>query len=212
MVRLFSGNRASVLLLLPLLAGAFFALNFQTGYYVQEKVSNLGFWGETVVIYPIYSSIGGVILVLINAIAINWIYNSNEFLERNSYLSSMLYVVLMSFYHSFYNLDGLLLAHTFLILTMAQFFELNQHDDGKRQVFNGMFFAGIAATFHPPMTALFPLFCIMIWVIRPFIFRELILAILGFSVPLLYAGVFLWYSGHTIELKLLDQVTDYLNK
>jgi hypothetical protein len=212
MVRLFSGNRAGVLLLLPLLAGIFFALNFYTGYYQQEKTSNLGSWGEAIVIYPVISSVGGAILVVINALIINRIYNTNEFLERNTYLSSMLYVVLMSFYHSFYNLDGLLLTHTFLILTMAQFFELNQHDDGRRNVFNGMFFAGLAATFHPPLTVLFPLLCIMFWVIRPFVLREFMLAVLGFGIPLLYAMVYLWYSGHTVDLKLLDQLTDYTNK
>lgn len=212
MVRLFSGNRAGVLLLLPILAGIFFALNSYTSYYVQEETSNLGYWGEAIVIYPYFLSFGGVVLVLINAVMINWIFNSNEFLERNSYLSSMLYVVLMSFYHSFYSLDGLLLTHTFLILAMGQFFELNQHSDGRRHVFNGMFFAGLAATFHPPLTAGFPLFCIMIWVVRPFIFREFILALMGFGLPLLYAIVYLWVSGHDVELQLLDQVTDYINK
>lgn len=212
MVRLFSGNRAGVLLLLPVLAGIFFVLNHYTGYYTQEKSSNLGFWGETVVIYPVFSAIGAALFVLLNAIMINRIYNNNEFLERNSYSSSMLYVVLMSFYHSFYHLDGLLLTHTFLILMMSQLFRLNQHEDGRRHVFNAMFLAGVGATFHPPLIALLPFFFFMVWVIRPFNFREFFLGILGFAIPMLYASVYLWYSEHNIDLKLLDQITDYKNK
>lgn len=211
-VRLFIGNRAGVLLLLPLIIAVYFMLNYQSGYYFQETTNNLGFWGEAVVIYPIFAGISASVLVFLNAISINWIYNSNEFLERNSYMSSLLYIILMSFYHSFYSLDGLLLAHTFLILMMSRFFELSQQEDGKKQVFNGMFFAGIAATFHPPLIALFPFLCIMVWVVRPFVLREFLLAIMGFSVPLLYAIVYLWYSGHQIVLKLLDQVTNYTNK
>jgi hypothetical protein len=109
-------------------------------------------------------------------------------------------------------LDGLLITHSCLIFTMAQLFRLNQHESGKKPVFNAMFFAGIGATFHPPMIALFPFFLIMVWVLRPFVFREFILAIIGFGVPQLYAVVFLWYSGHSINLKLLEQITDYTNK
>ena len=211
-VRLFIGNRAGVLLLLPLIIGVYFMLNYQTGYYHQEATSNLGFWGEAVVIYPVFSSIAASIFIFLNALTINWIYNSNDFLERNSYMSSLLYVLLMSFYHSFYSLDGLLLAHTFLILMMSRFFELNQHIDGRKQIFNGMFFAGVAASFHPPLIALFPFLCIMVWVVRPFVLKELFVALMGFFIPLLYAIVYLWYSDHQIVLKLLDQVTNYTNK
>jgi hypothetical protein len=212
MVRLFLGNRAGVLLLLPFLIGGYFALNNLTGYYLQEKTINLGLWGESIVLYPLISAIAASLIVFVNAVAINWIYNTNEFLERNSYLSSLLYIVLMSFYHSFYSVDGLLLAHTFLILTMAQFFKLSQQKDGRKHIFNGMLFAGVAATFHPPLIALFPFLCIMFWVLRPFIFREFILGAIAFGIPLVYSMVYLWYSGHEIDLKLLDQLTDYRNK
>jgi len=52
----------------------------------------------------------------------------------------------------------------------------------------------------------------MIWNIRPFIFRETLLALIGFAIPLLYGGVYLWYSGHSIELKILEQATNYYKK
>ena len=212
MVRLFLGNRPGVLFLLPFIIAVYALLNLKTGYYGQEDTTNLGVWGETVVTFPILLAFSAAVLVFINAVAINWIYNSNEFLERNSYMPSLLYVVLMSFYHSFYSIDGLLITHTFMIFMMFQIFHLNQHEDGRRNVFNAMFFAGVAATFHPPMVGMFPILCFMIWVIRPFLLRELMLAILGFSAPLIYGGVFMWVSGHGIELKLLDQITDYTNK
>lgn len=127
-------------------------------------------------------------------------------------MSSLLYVILMSFYHSFYSLDGLLIAHTCIIAMLFQFFKLRQNEDGKRHVFNGAFYAGLAASFHPPMIALIPFVLIMIWNIRPFVFRETIIALMGFGVPLLYGGVYLWYSGHGIELRILEQATNYLQK
>lgn len=212
MLKLFIGNRAGVLLAIPLLVAAYFFLNFQTNYYTQSATSNLGLWGEAVVIFPQGANLLAALLISLNAFGINWIYNTNEFLERNSYLSSLLYVVLMSFYHSFYSLDGLLIAHTCIIIVLFQFFELRQNEDGRKHVFNGAFFAGLAASFHPPMVALVPFILIMIWNIRPFVFRETLLALLGFGIPLLYAGVYLWYSGHKIELKILEQTTNYYKK
>ncbi len=211
-VRMFLGNRALVLLLLPALVAIYFVLNSISNYYNQENITNLGLWGETIVFSPNTLKISAAILLCLNAIGINWIYNSNEFLERNSYLSSLLYIVLMSFYHSFYSLDGLLFAHTFIILMLLQFFKLRQHEEGRKYVFNGAFFAGIAATFHPPMVTLIPFVLIMIWTIRPFVFREIILAIIGFILPIVYAGVYLWYSDHTIELRILEQATNYSKK
>lgn len=211
-VKLFLGNRAGVLLFIPLIIAGYLFFNNLTGYYAQEFTSNLGLWGEAVILYPMMSVISGSVLILFNSYTINWIYNTNEFLERNSYMSSLLYVVLMSFYHSFYSLDGLLISHSCILLMLHQLFKLRQNEDGRRHVFNAAFFAGIAASFHPPMVALVPFFMIMVWTIRPFVFRETILALIGFSVPLLYAGVYLWYSGHEIELKILEQTTNYTNK
>lgn len=212
MVKLFLGNRAGALLLIPLIVAGYLAINDFSAYYMQEVTSNLGLWGEAVVLYPMVSKIAAAVIITINALLINRIYNTNEFLERNSYMSSLLYVVLMSFYHSFYSLDGLLIAHSCIILMLHQFFKLRQNEDGRRHIFNGAIFAGIAASFHPPMVAFLPFLLIMVWTIRPFVLRETSLALLGFVVPLVYAGVYLWYSGHTIELKIIDQTTNYTNK
>lgn len=209
---MFLGNRAGVLLLIPFFVAGYIGINYLTNYYAQEATSNLGLWGEAIVFYPIVSNISSALLIIINAFLINRIYNTNEFLERNSYMSSLLYVVLMSFYHSFYSLDGLLIAHTGIILMLYEFFKLRQNEDGRRYIFNGAFFAGISASFHPPMAAFIPFLLIMIWTVRPFILRETFLAIIGFGTPILYAGVFLWYSGHKIELKILEQTTSYTNK
>ena len=212
MVKLFLGNRAGVLALLPLLIFGYLMLNEQTGYYLYDSKNNLGIWGDVPSINSQFARILASIIVSFNAFAINWIYNSNEFLERNSYISALLYLVLMSFYHSFYSLDGLLLAHTFLIAMLYQLFKLRQNEDGRRHIFNAAFFSGLAASFHPPMIVILPFFLFMVYTIRPFVFREMLLAIIGFGIPLLYGGLYLYYSGHIIDLKLINQSSDYFKK
>jgi hypothetical protein len=209
MIRLFLENRVGVLLTLPFFIGLYIFLNSQFHYYQIVEETNLGFWSAAFS-EPIWLNMTlGAILVLINAIGLNWIFNSHEFLDRNSYIISLLYVVTMSFYHSFYSVDGLLIAQTFVICMLSQFFQLKQNSDGRRNVFNGFFFAGLAATFHPFMIFTFPVLLVMILIIRPFVFREFFLAIGGFLIPLTYALVYQWYFDHELNFQILKNSSNF---
>jgi len=209
MIRLFLENRIVVIFTLPFLIGLYIFLNSQFAYYQVVDQTNLGFWSAAFT-EPIWLNmlLGG-LFVLMNAVGLNWIFNSHEFLDRNSYIVSLLYVVTMSFYHSFYCVDGLLIAQTFIILMLSQFFRLKQNVDGRRNVFNGFLFAGIAATFHPFMVFTFPILIIMVLIIRPFIFREFFLALAGFLIPLVYALVFLWYFENELSFQILKNASNF---
>jgi hypothetical protein len=209
MIRLFLENRIGVLLILPFYIGFYLFLNSQFPYYKVVGEANLGFWSDALNgplwIYQLLSGF----FILFNAVGLNWTFNSHEFLDKNSYIVSLLYVVTMSFYHSFYSLDGLLVAQTFIILMLSQFFLLKQNSDGRRNVFNAFFFAGVAATFHPLMLLSLPVLFGMILIIRPFVFREIFLGICGFLVPLTYALVFLWFNNSGLDFKILDSASNF---
>ena len=209
MIRLFLENRVGVLLTLPFFIGFYILLNSQFPYYQIVNETNLGFWSSAFS-EPIWLNmlLGG-LFILINAIGLNWIFNSHEFLERNSYIVSLLYVVTMSFYHSFYSVDGLLIAQTCVIIMLSQFFRLKQNVDGRRNVFNGFFFAGLATTFHPFMIFTFPFLLAMILIIRPFIFSDFCLALCAFLIPLLYALVFQWYFDNELSFQILKNSSNF---
>jgi hypothetical protein len=113
-------------------------------------------------------------------------------------LPSLLYASFLSYFHGFYFLNGFAVAQTFVVLSLLQLFRLNQNEDGRRVVFNAAFFLGVASTFYPFMIIAFPFMFWMIWVIRPFIFRESIIALFGYIIPFLYAGVFNYMIGHRL--------------
>lgn len=209
MVKLFLSNRSIVQFLLPLVIAIYVILNFTTNYYGYSETANFGFWGNKIPVNPLSSQIIASIIILSNAIGINAIFNWNQFLERNSFMPSLLYVILLSSYHSFYQLDGLLVSHVFLIVTLYQLYFLRQNEDGRKMVFNASFFAGIAATFHPPLIGILPIIFFMIWCIRPFVFREILLSTIGFIVPLFYASFYLIYTGSSIDLTLIKTSTNY---
>lgn len=185
-------------------------MNYFTGYYSYQTASNFGFWGKFTFQIPNYfiQAISTVV-ILINAISINTIFNRNEFLGRNSFMPSLLYVLLMSFYHSFYKIDGLLIAHSFIIATLFLLYKLRQNEDARKLSFNIGFFAGIATTVHPPLIFIFPFLYVMSWFIRPFIIREMILILIGFSTPLIYAFLYLFHNHIDIDYQIIKSSSDY---
>jgi len=207
-VKLFLSNRSIVQFMLPIVVVVYVLFNNYSNYFIHSDLLSFGFWGNFE-INPIVSQLLASLVVIINAIGLNAVFNWNQFLERNSFMPSLLYVVLMSFYHSFYDIDGLLIAHTFLILSLYQVYFLRQNEDGRRASFNASFFGGLAATFHPPLIGYLPFYFIMIWTIRPFILREILLSISGFLVPLLYASFYLYYSGNSLDMSIFKQSTNF---
>jgi hypothetical protein len=208
MIRLFLGNRVGALLLLPLVIAIYYLLNFQTGYYSQSAYVNLGLWDVVPVPSDAFKILSA-ILILINAVSLNVVFNVNEFLEKNAYIISLLYVVTMSFYHSFYSLDGSLIAHTMIILMLYQFFKLKQNVDGRNEVFNGSFFAGLAATFYPPLLISWFFIIAMIIIIRPFILREIIISFFSFLTPIAFALTFMWFRQTDVNFKILADKTNF---
>lgn len=134
--------------------------------------------------------ITSIVLIFISSILLNVIFNRNEFMERNSHLTPLLYITLMSFFHFFYFLEGLSFAQLFIVLTVFQLFKLNQNEDGRRIVFNAGFFFSVACTFYPVLFIGLPFLFWMVWVMRPFILRESALLVTGFIVPLIYSGAY----------------------
>lgn len=189
MVRLFHSNRTLVLVLLPIIVGFYVVLNYFLDYHHYETPS-FGLWGTLKYDVSIISEIIAPVLVFLSAVLLNVIYNRNGFMERNNYIVSLLYVVFMSFFHSFYFVDGLALAQIFMILALQQVFWLNQNEDARTRAFNIAFLVGVGVTLYPLLVISLPVLFWILWVFRPFVLRESLLMIIGFVIPLIYARVY----------------------
>jgi len=206
MIRLFLGNRVGVLLLLPFLVIAFHYIHWVTGNHV-DQLSDFGLWGE-LSFSPLASYVWSGVFILTNAILLNYLYNSHQFLDKNSYLTSLLYLVAMSFYDAFYYFDYVLCVHFLFIMMLTQFFELKQQVDGRKYVFNAFVFIGIASTLQPLLLFFIPFFIFSLLIFRPFSFREFTLAAIGFFVPFVYCFTYLWW--YTIERNIFMEI-QFLN-
>lgn len=199
MVKVFIGNRSGVLLLLPVMVVLYAVLNMLMGYHVSSPVSGFGFYGELLPEESILSQILAPLIILSNALLLNSIFNRNGFMEKNNYLPALLYIVGKSYFHSYYFVNGFGLAETFMILAFLQIFKLDQNTDGRKAVFNAAFFAGIAASFYPILLLFIPFLFVIVWILRPFVFRESALIAVGFLIPLIYAGCYSTLFGIPIQ-------------
>jgi len=185
--------------MLPLLLAGYYLCNFYTNFHSSHPTSNFGMWGTFTT--PTHWSFhaASVLLILFSALLLNSIFNRNEFMERNSYLTPLLFISLSSFFHFFYFLEGLSFAQLFLVLTLYQLFKLNQNEDGRRAVFNAGFFFGVACTFYPVLFITLPFLFWMVWLMRPFVTRESALLITGFFIPLVYSGAYSFVFKTTLD-------------
>ena len=205
MLRLFFSNQSYALLAAPVIMAVYITLNIFTQTFHPPEVNSidLGLWGSFNFNQQILGYSIAPVLIIFSAILLNFIFNRNEFFDRNTYLPALLYITAASFFPYFYYLNGLGIAQFFLVLSLFNFFRLNQNEDAKKVLFNGSFLWSLACTVFPPLIFLFPILFVIMWTFRPFIFRESVMLIMGMLVPYIYVVAYYFLSKkdyHAIQL------------
>ena len=185
MIKLFERNQPFVLVLIPIMVLCHFTLDvffpsFELLASGQENLWQLDFN----LLSTLHSRIGAFILISLNAILVNRVFNTHEFYERNTFLPSLIYLLLVFLFPLSLRLQEDLLAHTFFILCLSKLFDIKQNDDARKSTFLSGLFLGCAVTFLP----VYIYFLIFIWMgtlsIRPFVLREFLLPLFGVILPL----------------------------
>ncbi|MFM8595770.1 MAG: hypothetical protein ACKOBN_01595 [Flavobacteriales bacterium] len=208
MLRLFLDNRIGVLILLP-----FFLLLYLLGdiigaapyFGAQDQpafvsIPNWTYWGVVCLQF---------IILIINALCLNWVFNSQEFLEKNTYIISLNYLIFSSFFIDFGHFSWMPIIHTCCILMLAVFFGVRPQIDARKAGFNAGFLFGIALLFNSQLLFLIPALLIMLVVLRTLQIRELILLLLGLASPilLLYASYYVAEQPFNFPFKFNGQLS-----
>lgn len=185
MIKLFGSNQPLVLVLIPIMVLGHFTLDvffpsFELLASGQENLWQLDFNKLS----TLYSRIGAFVLITVNAILVNRVFNTHEFYERNNFLPSFIYLLLVFLFPLSLRMQEDLIAHTFFILSLSKLFDIKQNDDARKSTFLSGLFLGCAVTFLP----IYIYFLLFLWMgtlsIRPFVFREFLLPLIGVALPL----------------------------
>ena len=201
MLNLFRQNNPYVLAFIPVIVIVLLTLNALFPYHLLESTVSFGLWGSIDGGKPLLNAVFSGSLITLSAIAINALFNRNEFSEKNNFLPAILYVLYTSFFHSFYYIDGLVITQLFFILMIRQLLRLRQKDDGRKIVFNAGFLFGIACTFFPLFIFGLPFIFLIIWISRPFILRESALLLVGVLLPFIYVFLYSIFFQINIDVE-----------
>ncbi|MBM3452696.1 MAG: hypothetical protein FJX84_06100 [Bacteroidetes bacterium] len=208
MIRFFVEYRLPWLIGAPLLVLILNLLNYSTGVYFIPTNINLGLFGF-LNIYPTFSVLFSSFLILFNGFTISRIFNENDFFDKNIYSTGFLYIILMSFFHSFYYLNSFLIVQSLLIIVIREVLQIQRQEFVQKHIFNGAFLLGISVCIHPP-TALYILaFWLAVWSIKSFETKDILLVSTGIFLPFLYVGSYYFLNDKIINIDFFGKTSDW---
>ena len=145
--------------------------------------------------HELASVILGFIFSIGEGFLLNYIIYEHHILTKRSWLPALLFVILSGCTPGLLWLNPQLVAGFFILGALHFLLGTYRMDKAFGQVFNAGILIGIATLFYLP-SILFLFFAIAaLLILRPFIWREWIILILGSTVAPVYSGVyFLWHD------------------
>jgi len=179
-LKLFNTNRPIVLFLLVLIGICLWITSFLTAYI---KVPNPSF------IYLFLNEIniitGNIIAfatILISGIMISSFVNKSIYFNKINYLPAFFYVLLMSSMKEFSCHNPIIYANLFLILGFGRLHLIYQQEKCKNHIFISSTYIFIATMFFLPYIVFLILVWIVLFLIRPIVFKEWIMPFISFIV------------------------------
>jgi len=166
----------------PLAAGFFMLMDFM--------------FGRSLLAYELV----GRLLIIFQILYWNAILIKFRAFDENTYLPAIIMVALFHFSFDMLSLSPALLASCFLILALGQLFSQTvlQKEGSESTLLIGLY-AGIATGFQPNYLLFLPYLIFTGIAISGFSFRQLMLSLIGYFLPLLLIGVFYFWTEGLIE-------------
>jgi hypothetical protein len=144
--------------------------------------------------HPGFSVSMGLLVSIGTAFLLNYIIYQHHILVKRSWLPALLFVVFSACTPGLLWLNPQLISGIFLLGALHLLLATYRMDKAFGFVFNAGILIGIAALFYLP-SIVFLLFAIVVIILlRPFIWREWVILILGSTVAPIYTGVYYFWN------------------
>ena len=156
-------------------------------YFNRSEVTEIGFiffkliGAPKILIYLILF-----IIVFYTGYLINSIVNRSVLFEKSYYISGLLYVVLVTSFGDIISYLLPLIGNLFLVLSFKNLLQIFRSKSCKKQVFNASFFILFSSFFYSYSLFILPLVWIVLFIIRPFVWREYLMPIIVLLISFAY--------------------------
>jgi hypothetical protein len=146
--------------------------------------------------FPTLSVSIALILVVIQALILFYIFQANGFFKKNNFLPAIIILLAYSWSNKYQTMHAILPAGIFIAVALNSIMVMYGRQAAYRQVFTAAFSIGIASLFYIPLAFLL----LMIWftfiTYRISSWNEYAVSVIGFILPFLYyiSGLF-WYDN-----------------
>jgi len=139
-------------------------------------------------------------LIMLQAIRLEFLMNQLKMFHRNSFTTSMSYVLLTGFFTQWCNLTPALIANSFVIWIFIQLSKLYNNPSPKTLLFNTGFIVGITIMCYHPTAILIVVVLFALAIVRPFRASEWMVLLLGIVTPYYLAVSILYLNDKTALL------------
>ncbi|TAH05702.1 MAG: hypothetical protein EAZ17_00365 [Sphingobacteriales bacterium] len=147
--------------------------------------------GSSGFIYAIFAYL----LVYAQALMINSVFFRHRLLTKPNFLPALAYVMVTALFPEWWTLSSTLIVNTFIIVAWNHLTALYKSPKAKQLVFNAGIIIGLGSFFYFPSLAFVLMAIAAILIMRPFSLPELLLCILGATVPYYFLFAWLYLSG-----------------
>ena len=147
--------------------------------------------------FPLASKITALLLVGLQALGFNYFTLKHQLFTKRSYLPALFFIVFASCSMGLLRFHPAMVASIFLLPAIYLMLDTYRMDTAYSKVFyTGLLVALASLIYFPALVfALFFIACLVI--LRPFIWREWIILMLGLLVPYVYAGTYYFLADQS---------------
>lgn len=178
------GFRGGAVLLLTLFGVAFLASYFSFKPLEENNYPNLFYNYFTARIESkFWVTFANYLLILLGTFLINMISMRQEVVEKVNYFPVFLYLLLSAASVQPNRITPQLLTNVFLLYSVYKLLDTYRKDEVLRLIFDSALWLCVSAFINISSIVCFPLFFIMLFILRPFNWREWAVAVLGLITP-----------------------------
>jgi len=151
--------------------------------------------------FPLWRRSLGLLLILSNAVLLNFIYNKHDFAVSENYFPALVFLVFAALDFRNIDLHPVLFSSLFILLALRRLLAVYRAESALSIGFDSTLFLSLAIFFFPPSACLLPLTWIVFLQVRPFNLKEWLVPFTAILAAAIYAFSFYFMSDYTFSAK-----------
>jgi hypothetical protein len=152
--------------------------------------------------FPLWlAGLTGYLVATSQVLHLNYIVNKHEVLYKNSYLPALFYMVFLAIIPQFLTIHPVLFVNSIILIIIDKLFRIYKHPAPLQLIFDSFFLIAVASLIYLPAMTFLLLALFAILILKTFSWRDWLVGLTGFLLPLFFIFVFYFWNDGLFELR-----------